>query len=71
LGGLVVEATGLNDLVINVQLVPGTCIHRFLDTLFSDEAQNSNGLCLSDTVSTILCLKIGVRIPIAVETICK
>jgi hypothetical protein len=69
LGGLVVEVTSLNDLVINVQLVPSRCIHRFLDTLLSDEVQKSDSLCLSNTVSTVLCLKIGMRIPIAVETL--
>ena len=65
--GLVVETTGLNDLVIDVELVSGTCEHGFLDTLLGDEPQNAHDLRLTDTMRTILRLKIGVRVPITVE----
>jgi hypothetical protein len=47
------EVTSLYDLVINIQLVLSMCIHHSLNTLLSDEAQNSDSLCLSDMVSTI------------------
>ena len=63
LSGLVVETTGLNDLVINIKLVPGTSEHGFLDTLLGDETQDTDDLGLTDTMRTILCLQIGVGIP--------
>lgn len=67
LGRFVVETTGLNDLIVDVELVPRTCEHRLLDTLLRDEPQDAHDLRLTDTMGTILRLKIGVRVPIAVE----
>jgi hypothetical protein len=67
LGRLVIESTGLDDLVVDVQLETGTSIHRFFDAFLGDEAQNTNGLRLANTMSAILSLEIGVRIPITVE----
>jgi hypothetical protein len=67
LGRLVIESTGLNDLLVDVELETGTRVHRFFDALFGDEAQNSDSFRLTDTMSSILGLEIGVRIPITVE----
>ena len=64
---LVVEATSLDDLVIDVELVPSTREHRLFDALLRDEPQNAHDLRLTDTVSTILRLQIGVRVPVTVE----
>lgn len=64
---LVVETTGLNDLVINVELVARTLVHGFFDTLLRDETQNEHNLGLTNTMRTILGLEIGVRIPITVK----
>jgi hypothetical protein len=60
---LVVETTGLDDLVVDIELVPRTSIHSFFDTLLRDETEDADSLCLADTVSTILGLKISVGIP--------
>jgi len=61
----VVEATSLNDLVIDIELVSRTSVHGFFDALLGNETENTNSLGLTDTVSTILSLKISVRIPAA------
>lgn len=66
---LVVETTGLDNLVINVKLITSTRKHRLLDTLLRDETQNTDDLRLSDTVSTILRLQIGVWIPITIKAV--
>lgn len=63
LSGFVVESTGLNDFVIDVKLETSTRKHRLFDTLFRDESQYTNDFCLTNTMSTILGLKIGMRIP--------
>ena len=59
----VVETTGLNDFVVDIELVPRTGVHGFLDTLLSDESEDKDGFRLTDTMGTILGLKIGVGIP--------
>lgn len=64
---LVVEATSLDDLVINVELVPSPREHRFFDALLRDKPQDADDLGLTDTVSTILRLKIGMWVPVTVE----
>ena len=66
---LVIETTGLNDLVIDVELKSRARVHCLLDTLISDEPKDADCLGLSDTVRTILSLEISVRIPIGVEAI--
>ena len=66
---LVIEPTSLNDLVVDIKLVSGSSIHSFYHTLLRNETQNAHGLCLTDTMRTILSLEIGVWIPIRVETI--
>jgi hypothetical protein len=71
LSRLVIEATGLDDLVVDVELEAGTSIHRFFNALFGDKAQDANGFRLTDTMGTILSLEIGMRIPITVEAVKK
>jgi hypothetical protein len=61
--GLVIKATGLNDLVVDIKLIPGSGIHGFFNTLLRDETQNANSFGLANSMSTILGLKVGVRIP--------
>jgi hypothetical protein len=68
LGRLVIEPTGLNDLVIDVELKASTGVHSLFDTLLGDKAKNANSLRLANTMSTILSLEIGMRIPITIET---
>jgi hypothetical protein len=63
---LIVEATGLDDLVVDVKLIPRTSIHCLLDALLRDEPQNTNDLCLTNTVSTILSLEIGMWVPVTI-----
>lgn len=60
---LVVEATSLNDFVVDIKLIPCTSVHCLFHTLFGDETQDANSLCLTDTVGTILSLQVGVRVP--------
>lgn len=67
LSRLIVETTGLDNLVVDVELIPSTSEHGFFDTLLGDESQDTHNLRLTDTVSTILGLQIGVWIPIRVE----
>jgi len=64
LRGLVVEATGLDDLVIDIKLVSRTSIHGFFDALLGDETEDAHSLGLTNTVSTILSLKISMGIPV-------
>jgi hypothetical protein len=59
----------LDDLVVDIELVPRTSIHSFFDTLLCDETEDSDSLCLADTVSTILSLKISVGIPEASSSV--
>ena len=67
LSRLVIEATGLDDLVVDIKLIPSSLIHSLFHTLLCDEPQDKYGFSLTDTVSTILSLQIGVGIPITVE----
>jgi hypothetical protein len=60
-GGLVVEAPGLDDPVVDVRLV--TVVHGFLHTLLRDEMKDEHGLRLPDTLDKILSLQIGMGIP--------
>ena len=60
---LVVESTGLNDLVVDVELVARARIHGLLHALLRDEAQDAHGLGLADTMRTILRLQISMWIP--------
>jgi hypothetical protein len=68
LGGFVIETAGLDDFVVDIKLKAGTSIHCFFDALFGYEAQDANSFCLTDTMSTILSLEIGMRIPITIKT---
>lgn len=63
LGGLIIKTTRLNDLIINVKFVPRSLIHGLFDALLCNEAENKHGFGLADTMCTILCLKISVRVP--------
>jgi hypothetical protein len=67
LGRLIIESACLNNLVVDVQLETGTSIHRFFYAFLRNKPQNTNGFSLPDTMSTILGLKVRMRIPIAVE----
>jgi hypothetical protein len=69
LSRLVIEATGLNDLVVNIKLIPGPLVHSLFHALLRDKPQDEHSFGLTDTVSTILGLQIGVGIPITVEAI--
>jgi hypothetical protein len=75
-GRFVVEFTSLNDLFVNIELVASPSQHRFLDTLLGYETINADDLGLSNSMGTILSLKICMGIPIAVisattQTLCK
>lgn len=50
-------------LVIDIELVASTGKHIFFDTLHGDESKNPDNLGVSNTMGTILRLKIGMRIP--------
>jgi hypothetical protein len=63
---LVVETAGLDDLVVDVELVPGACVHCLFDALLRDEPKDTNNFRLADTVGAVLRLKIGMRVPVAV-----
>lgn len=39
---LVIKSTGLDDLVIDVELKPSSSVHRLFDALLGDEAQDTN-----------------------------
>lgn len=52
----IVEFTGLDDLLIDIELVSRTGKHALLDTLLSDEPINPHNLGLANTVRTILSL---------------
>ena len=67
LGRFVVETTSLNDLVVDIKLVSSTREHRLLYALLRDEPQDTDHLRLTNTMGTILRLKISVRVPITVE----
>jgi len=54
--------TGLDDLVVDIELVPCTSIHSFFDTLLCDEMEDLDSLCLANMVSMILSLKISIGI---------
>jgi hypothetical protein len=62
---LVVKTTGLDDLIINIELVSRTRVHGFFDAFLGDETEDTDSLSLTDTVSTILSLKISMGIPAA------
>jgi hypothetical protein len=63
----IVESTGLNDLIVNIELEPGSLVHGFLDTLLGYETQDEYGTRLADTMSTILGLQVGMRVPVGVK----
>ena len=69
LSRLVIETTGLDNLVINVEFVTGAGIHRLFDTLLCDKSEDSDRLRLTNTMRTILCLQISVRIPVGVKAV--
>lgn len=63
----VIETTGLNDFVVDVELESRTRVHSFLHTLVSDESKDADRLGLPDTMCTILSLQVSMRIPIGIE----
>jgi hypothetical protein len=60
---LVVESTGLDDLVVDIELETCTRIHGFLHTLLCDEAKDADRFGLADTMRPVLCLQICMRVP--------
>lgn len=69
LRGFIVETTGLNNLVVDIELESRARVHRLLNALVSDESKDADCLGLSDTMRTILSLQISMRIPIGIEAI--
>jgi len=63
LGRLIIKAACLNNLVINIEFVSCSLVHGLLDTLLRNEPKDKHRLSLTDTVSTILSLKISMGIP--------
>lgn len=64
----VIKTTSLNNLVINIKLVPSPLVHGLFDTLLRNEAKDENNLCLPNAMRTILGLQISMRIPITVKS---
>ena len=67
LRGFVIEAAGLNDLVVDIELESCTRVHCLLHTLVGDESKDADRLSLSDTMRTILSLQVSMRIPIRIK----
>jgi hypothetical protein len=68
-GRFVIELSGLDDLLVDIELVTRTRKHRLFDTLLRYKAIDAHDLCLANTMRTILSLKIRMRIPITVVTV--
>lgn len=68
LRGFVIEATSLDNFVIDIELVTGTRKHGLFHALLGDEPQNAHDLRLSDTMRTILRLEISMGIPVVHKT---
>jgi len=66
-GALIVEHAGLNDLLVNVELVTRTLEHAFLDRVLGDEAEDAHFVALTDAMSAILCLHIALWVPVTVK----
>ncbi len=66
-GGLVVELSGLDNFAVHVKLELGTLQNLLFDGVGTDQSQNANLVLLTDTMGTILSLKILVRIPVGIE----
>ena len=56
----------LNDQLIQPQLLRRPLEHALLDTAFGDEPEHVDLLRLTDTVSAIHGLKVGLRVPVGV-----
>lgn len=62
-------STLLNDKLIKTKLLRGALEHALLDTALRNEAENIHLLRLSDSVSTVHSLQVGLGIPVpAVST---
>ena len=66
---LVIETTGLDNLVVDIKLIPRTLVHGFLHALLGDEPENQDRLGLTDTMRTILGLQVSVGVPVGVEAV--
>jgi hypothetical protein len=64
---LVIEPTTLDDLLVDLDLVPRPRKNVFLDGLGSDQSKDANLFLLADTMCTILGLEILVGIPVGIE----
>lgn len=63
----VIETTGMNDPVVDIKLIPSPLVHGFSNTLLGNRPENKDSLGLTDTMRTVMSLKVGVRVPIEVE----
>src|ERR1700722_46274 len=61
---LVVKATRLNDLVIDIKLETCSRVHGFFHALLCDKTKDADCFGLTNTVRAILSLEIGMRIPV-------
>ena len=66
---LVIETTRLDNLATDGKLMMNMSQHSFFDALLRDDPKNSDDLGLTDTMRTILSLKISVRIPIRIAAV--
>src|SRR6266480_3076783 len=64
---LLLGATLLNDELVKTKFLSGTFQDLLFDCVLSDKAVNVHLLVLTDTVSAVHGLQIGLRVPIAVE----
>lgn len=62
-GTLVIEFTRLDDFPVDIELELSPLQYLFFDRVGGDETQNQHLLLLANTMSTILGLKILMRIP--------
>ena len=69
LSRLVIETTGLDNLVIDIKLVTSSLKHGLFHTLLRYKSQDKNRFSLTNTMCSILSLQIRVRIPITVKSI--
>ncbi len=65
LGGML-RSTLLNDELVELELLRGSFNDSFLDRVLRDESEHIDLLRLTDTMRSVHCLEIRLRVPIAV-----
>lgn len=63
IGGTVVELSGLNDFGVHFFLQIGSSDDMFLNRLRGHQSEDANFLFLTNTMGSILCLEILMRVP--------